>query len=250
MNAIPKSLADYNEGDIYKNELITRLYSAKPDYLIFEGNKCGEVTVATENKELRRRCSEIGTRISVITEYLVTKNQKRKFVDQIGLAFSEAIEGNIEEAQKILDKLIERIELYKGNLGKFYYLISCLGVVLIAIILSYLLNKYKFIPEIIPHFIIMTYAAIGGFLSTAKDLRKIHIDSSDFGWFQVFYGSTRILISMFSGLIIYVLVKSEIVLPNLNHENNIYVVYILAIAAGFSESMIPNLLKKVEKTNK
>jgi len=55
---------------------------------------------------------------------------------------------------------------------------------------------------------------------------------------------------MFSGLIIYVLVKSEIVLPNLNHENNIYVVYILAIAAGFSESMIPNLLKKVEKTNK
>jgi len=170
MNVIPKSLADYNEGDIYKNELITRLYSAKPDYLIFEGNKCGEVTVATENKELRRRCSEIGTRISVITEYLVTKNQKRKFVDQIGLAFSEAIEGNIEEAQKILDKLIERIELYKGNLGKFYYLISCLGVVLIAIILSYLLNKYKFIPEIIPHFIIMTYAAIGGFLSTAKDI--------------------------------------------------------------------------------
>jgi len=92
----------------------------------------------------------------------------------------------------------------------------------------------------------MSYASIGGFLSIAKDIKKIHIDSCDFGWFQVFYGSTRILISMFSGLIIYVLIKSELILPSLNNEENIYIVCILAIAAGFSESMIPNLLKKIE----
>lgn len=246
MNEQPKSLADFNEGDIYKGERITSLYAAKAEYLIFEGDHCGEVTIATENLELKRRCSEISPKISIITEYLISKREKKKFVDRIGLAYCEAIEGNIENANKICDKIIDRIELYKSNIGRFYYLITCLGMVVIALVISYLLKKYKFIPEIIPHFYIMTYASIGGFLSIAKDIKKIHIDSSDFGWFQAFYGATRILISMFSGLIIYVLVKSEQVLPNLNSQDNIYIVCILAIAAGFSETLIPNLLKRIE----
>ena len=246
MTETQKSLEDYNEGDTYKGEVITTLYTAKSEYLIFEGDKSGEVTVATDNLDLRKRCSEISTRISIITEYLITKKEKQKFVDQIGLAYSEAIEGDIEGAKRICDKLIDRIELYKSNIGRFYYLLSCLSIVVIAILFSYLLKKYKFIPEIIPHFYIMSYASIGGFLSVAKDIKKIQIDPSDFGWFQVFYGAIRILISMLSGLIIYILIKSELILPNLNLQDNIYVIFILAIAAGFSESMIPNLLKKIE----
>jgi|WetSurSiteA1Bulk_404760.scaffolds.fasta_scaffold02268_2 hypothetical protein len=242
-----KSLADYNEGDIYKGETITTLYAAKPDYLIFEGNDSGEVTVATDNPEIRKRCSEISQQISIVTEYLVTRRQKQKYIDQIGLAYTEAIEGNIEEAKKISNKLITRIELYKINLGRFYYLLSCLSIVIIALVFSYFLKRYRFIPEIIPQFFIMTYASIGGFLSVAKDIKKIQVDSAEFGWFQWFYGATRILISMLSGLIIYVLVKSELILPGLNAENNDYIVCMLAIVAGFSESMIPNLLKRIEE---
>lgn len=247
-----KPLADYNEGDTYKGEVITSLYCAKPEYLIFEGDACGEVTVATENIELQNRCSEISPKISIITELLITKRDKRKFVDQIGLAYTEAIEGNLQIANKICDKLITRIELYKANIGRFYYLLSCLAIVLVALLFSYILKKYRLFPEIIPHFYIMTYASIGGFLSVAKDIKKIQIDSSDFGWFQVFYGATRILLSMFSGLIIYVLIKSEIILPSLNSQENIYVTVILAIVAGFSESMVPNLLERIEdeKTKK
>ena len=101
------SFADYNEGDTYMGELITSLYSAKQDYLIFEGDNSGEVTVATEVPELKKRSSEISLKISIITEYLITKNEKRKFVDIIGLAYFEAIEGNIENANKICDKLLK-----------------------------------------------------------------------------------------------------------------------------------------------
>lgn len=249
MNEQSKSHADFNEGDNYKGERITSLYAAKPEYLIFEGDNCGEVTIATENPEFKRRCSEISFKVSIITEYLITIRQKQKYVDRIGLAYCEAIEGNIENADKICDKIIDRIELYKSNIGRFYYLLTCLSMVVIALAISYLLKKYKFIPEIIPHFYIMTYASIGGFLSIAKDIKKIHIDSSDFGWFQAFYGATRILISMFSGLIVYILIKSEQVIPSLNSQDNIYIVCILAITAGFSETLIPNLLKRIEDEN-
>ncbi len=242
-----KPLSDYNEGEIFRGEMITRLYAAKSDFLIFEGEKSGEVTVATDNVELRKRCSDISTKISVISEYLITKKEKKKFVDQIGLAYVEAIEGNLKEANNICDKLLDRIEIYKIGIGRFYYLLSCLSVVFIALIFSFFLKKYKFIPEIIPHFFIMAYASIGGFLSVAKDIKKIQIDSTDFGWFQVVYGAVRIIISMFSGLIVYVLIKSEIILPTLTINDNVFVICLFAIAAGFSESMIPNLLKKVEK---
>jgi hypothetical protein len=249
MTNTQKPLEDYNEGDTYKGEVISKLYATKHDYLIFEGDNSGEVTVATDIKDLITRVSEISPKISVITEYLISKREKRKFVDQIGLAYAEAIEGNIDNAQKICDKLINRIEIYKCNIGRFYYLLSCLSIVLVNIVLSFFLKKFKFIPEIIPHFFIMTYASIGGFLSVAKDIKKIQIDSSDFGWFQYFYGTVRILISMFSGLVIYVLIRSELIFPELNKQGNIFVICILGVVAGFSESFIPNLLKKIEKDN-
>jgi hypothetical protein len=243
----PKSLSDYNEGDTYRGELISKLYAARQDYLIFEGDNSGEVTVATDKQDLRKRVSEIGPKISLITEYLYSKKEKKKFVDQIGLAYSEAIEDNLANAGKICDKLITRIELYKNNIGRFYYLLSCLSIVLISITISFFLKKYNFIPEILPHFYIMTYASIGGFLSVAKDIKKIQIDSSDFGWFQFIYGSVRILISMFSGLVIYILIRSELIFPELNRQENIFVICVLAVVAGFSETFLPNLLQKIEK---
>ena len=218
-----KSLIDYNEGDNFRGEIITTLYAAKTDYLIFEGDKSGEVTVATDNSELRKLCSLISPQIMVITELLIKKKEKRKFVDMIGLAYSDAIEGETKKAEDICNKLIERIELYKCNIGRFYYLLSCLGIVIIALIISYILEIFRFIPEIIPHFYIMTYASIGGFLSVARNLKKINIDSSVFGWYQFIYGATRILIAMFSGLIMYVLIKSDLILPVLNNSENMYI---------------------------
>jgi hypothetical protein len=76
MSETQKPLKEYNEGDTYKGELITTLYAAKTEYLIFEGNKSGKVTIATSNAELRKRCSEISPQISLIIEYLITKKEK------------------------------------------------------------------------------------------------------------------------------------------------------------------------------
>ncbi len=246
MAANIQSLSDYNEGDVFRGETITTLYAAKSDFLIFEGDKSGEVTVATDDPQLRKQVSEISPWILVITGYLEKEKEKRKFVDQIGLAYTEAISGDIENAKKICDKIIQRIEGYKLNIGRFYYLLSCLSVVVSTLIISYFLKKYKFIPEIIPHFYMMTYASIGGFLSVAKDIKKVQIESSEFGWFQFFYGSIRILTTMFSGLIVYILIQSKLIFPVLMENGNGYAIAIIAFLSGFSETFLPNLLKQVE----
>jgi hypothetical protein len=242
-----KSFKDYNEGDIFNGQVITNVYAAKSGYIIYEGDNSGDVTVHTNDPELLKRCSQIGTETSIITEYLKTKAEKKKYVDQIGLAYAEVIENNIDAAKAICNKIIERIESFKANMGRFYYLLSCLSFVIFNIIFSYLLKKTQFIPEIIPLFYIVTFASIGGFLSVARNIRSIQINSMDFGWFQFMYGTLRILISMFSGLIIFVLIKSEILSPQLSSHGNIYIAYFLAIVSGFSENFVPNLLAKVEK---
>lgn len=241
-----KPLTEYNEGNIFEGQVITRLYSAKSDYMIYEGDNSGDVTIYTDIPELRKRCSKICIEISLITEYLKTKSEKKKFVDQIGLAYSEVIENNIDEAKAICKKILERIEIYKRNIGKFYYMLSCLSLVLFNFIFSYFLKKFEFIPEIIPLYYVITYSSIGGFLSVARNIRSIQIDSTDFGWFQFMYGTLRILISMFSGLIIYVLIKSGLLLPQLNLQENIFITYTIAVIAGFSETLVPNLLTKIE----
>ena len=120
-------------------------------------------------------------------------------------------------------------------------------MVVVALMVSFYLKRCKLLPEVFPYMQAMTYASIGGFLSVASTLKSIQIDSSDFGWFQFFYGAIRIIISMLSGLALYILIRSELVLPQLNYQENIFIIYILAIIAGFSESFLPNLLKKVEK---
>lgn len=242
-----KLLSEYNEGDTYKGEEITTLYAAKSDYLIYEGDNSGEITIATDSNEIMKLCSHISPRISIITEYLVNAKDKKKFVDHIGLAYTEVIEGNIETAEDICDKLINRIESYKNNIGKFYYLLSCLGMVVLVIIIGYFINLFKLINEVSACYFTMVYAAIGGFLSEAKDLKKIQIDSSDFGYFQFFYGISRILIAMFSGLIVYIVIKSKLIFPELEYQENNYVIYLFAVVAGFSETWIPNLLKKIDR---
>ncbi|UTW61947.1 hypothetical protein KFE98_18335 [bacterium SCSIO 12741] len=250
--ATTKSLSEYEEGDVFEGEDITRLYASRSTYLIFEGNKSGVVTVKVaeeSKKELRERTSPISPKIALITGYLTDRTEKRKYVDQIGLAYSEAIEGNTDGAIEICDRLIERIESYKSNTGRFYYLMSCLSITLIMMAFTSVLKLFDFSLSFEQYVHMTTYASIGGFLSVARGLRTIEINAHDFGWFQFFYGGLRMLISMFSGLIMYILIKSELILSNLQLDQNEYALYLIAIVAGFSESYVPNLLSKVEKNS-
>jgi hypothetical protein len=245
-----KSLAEYIEGDEFLGETITKLFSSKAEVLIYEANNCAEITIYTDDIPIRKLCSQISPKMAIINSFLKTKPQKERYIDQIGMAYAEVIEGNVKGAIGICDQVILRIEKNKKDLGKFKYLVSCLAVVFINVILCWIMDLEDLFTDFYDRYLIMTYASIGGFLSIAKNLNKIEVDSYDFGWFQVFYGALRIFLSMLSGLIMYILIKSELLFPKLlDGSETSEVFHILAILAGFSESLIPDLLKRIE-TNK
>ncbi len=55
------------------------------------------------------------------------------------------------------------------------------------------------------------------------------------------------LIAMLSGIIMYILLKANIVGGLKNFNENSYLHYALAIIAGFSQKLIPNLANKGEE---
>jgi hypothetical protein len=93
----------------------------------------------------------------------------------------------------------------------------------------------------------MTFGGVGGLLSVAINIDKHEDKISRIKWQRVFAGVFRMLIAMLSGIIMYILLKANIVGGIKNFENSPYLYYALAIIAGFSQNLIPNLANKGEE---
>lgn len=61
----------------------------------------------------------------------------------------------------------------------------------------------------------------------------------------MFYGLTRILVSILGGIFIFMVVKSGLVL-NVIADSSLFSVFVFCFVAGFSEKLVPDLLRKLE----
>jgi hypothetical protein len=99
--------------------------------------------------------------------------------------------------------------------------------------------------HVVTLFYMMTFGAIGGLLSIAIYIDKHEEKFSRFMIQRVYAGLFRILIAMLSGLIIYILFRSDLIV-GFNDQSNNFLKYALAIISGFSQNLVPNLANKSE----
>lgn len=59
------------------------------------------------------------------------------------------------------------------------------------------------------------------------------------------YGALRIVISIISGVIIYFLIQTRILLAFLKDASDVNGLIIVSVVAGFSEKLVPNLMSKI-----
>jgi hypothetical protein len=138
----------------------------------------------------------------------------------------------------------------KGTLWAFLVVAAVLGL-----IMYYFPNEVKTPPETWNHInpvevgkyaAYCLFGAMGALLSVAMGIRNIDFDVNLRGWEHFFSGLTRISIGIFAGIIIGLAVQSKFLNPSFNSETSAPVLYFLAFIAGFSESMVPNLLRRGE----
>jgi hypothetical protein len=176
----------------------------------------------------------------------------------IAPAISMGITGDADVAKKMLNELKKRIndEYIAMFKDKIIYSASGLFFVILLILFSYL-TYCGYLTWCCEKRILMnlfiycaTTASIGGFISLALKLRKIEIDS-ELHWTNIiFYAIERMIISILSGILIIIIIKSDLLLSVINQSDNPLWGYMTFSAiAGFSENYIPDILNKLEKEN-
>jgi len=200
---------------------------------------------------------------SIVREkYIKLKGLLYKVVDntsikaRISHILSHAISGYPAEANIQFESLINEIEKeYSSQYRhRINYLITTVGIMIISIIASFIVYYYAlFTEKVILRDLIFTSTAgsLGGFISITRRLKQTIFDKDVKYYLYIFYAIERMLIAIVAGVTIYFAIKSNLIFGVVTKlEKPIFGYFIFSIVAGFSETLIPNMLITLEKKGK
>lgn len=231
------------------------VYFKTGDYVIYEVKETGQITYKTA-PNFEDNTYKIALKLDKVEAYLGEDKSKwfeyKNTMADIYALYLSNKEEKITIAEELLDTVISEIDYNKFS--KLYFLLPCLIAVSLTCIISGIfeyIGLYKgwdYVnknPQIVLY--MMTFGGIGGLLSVAISIDKHEDKITRIKWQRVFAGVFRMIIAMLSGIIMYVLLKANIIGGLSDFDNNPYLFYALAIIAGFSQNLIPNLANKGEE---
>lgn len=119
------------------------------------------------------------------------------------------------------------------------------SIIRVAAIEKWLDSKFETLELI---FYVLTSGVIGGFISASYKLKSITFEKGISRWYFLAYGIERLVLSILASIALFFAVKANIVFGFIKDAPNPFYGYIiLGILAGFSETLIPSLLTKIEK---
>lgn len=240
----------FSRGDSYViYEIETDISSDSLRVMINPDNDPKFVSHETNYEEIKKEVNEIKA-------VLFKGKRENALKHLIAPAISKGIKGDTSGAKAMLNELKTRIEneYLDSFKKKIYYSASSLLVVLILTALSYWTycdwiswgTTDKSLTKLFLYS--ATAGSLGGYISLALKLRKIDIDSGLPISNVLFYGIERMIISVFNGILIVIIIRSDLLLSVINQSDNPQWGYLtFSIIAGFSENYIPDVLNKLEK---
>ncbi|MGH9954545.1 MAG: hypothetical protein ACRD39_02650 [Nitrososphaeraceae archaeon] len=182
-----------------------------------------------------------------------SRNPKRA-LNKVGNAIAMVLEANPDDnstfntAKTICVTIAQQINTeYKRLIeGKLFYLIGCLSAAAVLSIVSF--TCFYFIGNLntlVQLLYAATFASYGGFISVYIALNQLVFETELQKRDYIFYGLTRILVSILGGIFVFMVVKSGLVL-NVIADSSLFSVFVFCFVAGFSEKLVPDLLRKLE----
>ena len=240
---------------------ITKIFSKGDEYLVYEvatknSSESIKVLIDTQiedDTEKADNFSMIRGKFTRIKGMLYKVTDDTSIKTRISHITSHGINGKPDEANKQFDELIEEIEIEYTNQSKhrINFIFTTMLIVIVSVIISsfiYHQNLLQDTPIIRDLVFTTTGALIGGFISISRKLKSIIFQKDISNRIYVFYSIERMLIASLAGATLYFAIKSNIVFGLIKElENPIYGYILFSTAAGFSETLIPNLLIKLEK---
>ncbi|PBQ33663.1 hypothetical protein CNR22_18395 [Sphingobacteriaceae bacterium] len=225
------------------------------NFVIYEVKETGQISYKTSS-DFEDNTFEIAIQLDKVEAFLgedptLWGQYKNTMADVYTLYLSNKPERK-KAAKKLLEEVTREIQYNKYN--KVYYLLPCLAAVILLCLFSLSLKIYNdLLPNsyhpiknhVIDLINMMVFGSIGGLLSIAIYIDKHDQKFSRFTVIRTYAGLFRILISMLSGLIIYIIYRAGLLYAISNSSNNFFI-YALAVIGGFSQNLVPNLAHKSE----
>jgi hypothetical protein len=241
---------------------ITKVFARGDEYVIYEiesKDLVESVKVNIDNVTETDESGIIKRYNSIRVKFVEIKGLLYKVVDKttiktiIAQILAHGLTEKPEEANTQFDNLKAEINKeYKDQFAnRLRLLFSSLSVALIFIVIAVLTHYNKWFNDYthIKYLIFVTTAgSIGGFFSLSIGLKKIICEKDVNKCLYLIYGAERIVIAVLASTIIYFAIKSDVLFGTCNKMDNPLIGYILfSFLAGFSETLVPSLMTKLEK---
>ena len=237
-------------GDKFQGKTIKEIYAASDNFIFYR--QIWKKSLSFELNGINpKNYNSISSHLTEIEGLLNKTGNRKKYNYQISQAYIQCFDEFEENAILILEKLKIQInrDIVQGS--KIYYLFFSIIFLLVNTSISLALFYTQIDFNTGPfreYFTVATFGSYGGFLSILYKINKLNFEDENDNKLLFFLSLSRCFISMLSSVIIFILIKSNMLLGVLNEVNNIYVFYMFSVVAGFSETFVPDLLSKMEKS--
>lgn len=231
-------------------------------------------------KKLRRRIADLGGLRASIEELraqkAISKSEKKRAARELAWALAEAFEDGADQRSETPKEVLTRVDARLRSLVKSGYrsrfvfanLLAFAGIEAFLLILAVVLFLFAAgtLPAVPLYALFGAMGGLGAFLSVMIGVRSIDVNLDLKGWEHVYSGATRIFIGVIGAWVVGLALDSQLIDPTFGStpaqadgsviDASILLVpvqpqtamyLILVFLAGFSESLVPNLLRRGEQ---
>ena len=241
--------------------IITKIFGRGDEYVVYEietkdlvdSLKVWIDTRVEDDKAPINHYNSVRAKFSEVKGLLYKVVDKTTIKTIISHIIINGITGNPDAANKQFDDLVFQINKeYKEQFNnRMRLLISALffsTLIIAYAIVTYYNGCYKNLEHIRNLIFVVAAGSVGGFFSVSIGVNKIVCEKDVNEWLYIVYGVERIIIALLASIIVYFAIQADLVFSVCKKMTNPLIGYVFfSILAGFSETLVPNLLIKLEK---
>jgi hypothetical protein len=262
---------------------ITEIFWSTKKFAIYEAGDQIKYTLPNKYevaRALRHRAADLGGLRAAIedlrAEPSLARNEKTRAAREVAWALAQAFEDSSNPPSQIPKEVLSRVDARLRSLVKSHYrmryaLANMVAFAIIEIVLILFASGFELagtsggnLAAVPRYATYMALGALGAFLSVLTGIRSVDLDLNLTKWEHVFSGATRIMIGVIGALVIGLALDSRLIDPTFGFhdtvsaaqrpavpgalDKHVAMYLIFAFLAGFSESLVPNLLRKSEQT--
>ncbi len=175
-----------------------------------------------------------------ISQYLHSKQDRRKISNAMTTALRDGLEGRIDDAIETLKKIENRASKNAINKSKILVLmtsLSFIGVLLTIMLLTVGFDNARFVAPV--------WGMIGAALALWMPASRLDY-LARYSFSQAFVDVlVRLIIGAIAGIVVVFLIESQILFGFVDVEAG-GLVYLVAMVVGWSERLLPELFSKLE----